>query len=282
MGFWPRGMRTDELSPHQSAPSLRNQSTGMGVLEQLKDAIGALMPKGRNRKGRSTTEPFLSLPRHMIRSSAYRSLSLAARAVLIELVDVYRGTNNGYLALSTRDAAARIGTSKDTAARALAELQAKGFIVRCSRGHFDRKTPHASEYRLTFRPCDRTSGRPTNDFMRWQSDQPNSVAGPTTGTASPTSGAGIALTKENSPSRSDQRDRVAGIEASDGPTTGTHIIYHLGAEHQEASAHQSGRRAASKHERADGERCDETDEQSANASRAHEGDPTGRGGAGRT
>ena len=135
------------------------------------------MPRGHNNTGRSTTERFLSLPHFMLQSAAWLSLSPVARCTFIELAARYKGSNNGYLALSVRDAAERVGCSKDSAARALADLRAKGFIECCSRGHFDRKSQHASEYRLTLYPCDRTGGRASKAFMSWRDDQPKSIAG---------------------------------------------------------------------------------------------------------
>jgi len=107
------------------------------------------MPGRHNPKGRSTTERFVSLPHYMLKSAAWHSLSPVARCVFLELAAIYNGGNNGHLALSTRDAAERVQCSKDTAAKALADLITKGFIECCSRGHFDRKRPHASEYSLT-------------------------------------------------------------------------------------------------------------------------------------
>jgi hypothetical protein len=184
------------------------------------------MPKGHNHKGRSTTERFLALPHYMLQSSAWLSLSPVARCVFIELAARYKGGNNGYLALSVRDAGERIGCSKDSVARAVADLTAKGFIEVCSRGHFDRKSPRASEYRLTLYSCDRTKQRASKAFMSWRPDQPKSVAGLTTGTAGLTTGTVTPLTKENYRSRSHQKDRNPPIEHSNGLTTGTHIIYH--------------------------------------------------------
>jgi hypothetical protein len=185
------------------------------------------MPRRHNHKGRSTTERFVSLPHHMLRSAAWRSLSPVARCIFLELSAIYNGGNNGFIALSTRDAAKHVRCSKDTAARALVELTDKGFIVCCSRGHFDRKSPHASEYRLTLHSCNRTGEKASKAFMRWLPDQTKSVAGPITGTVT-------ALTKENYRLRSDDRDRHASIEPSSGPTTGTHIIYQMGSGVEEA------------------------------------------------
>jgi len=170
----------------------------------------------------------------MLRSPAWRSLSPVSRCIFLELSAIYNGGNNGYLALSTRDAAERVRCSKDTAARALADLIAKGFIECCSRGHFDRKSPHASEYRLTLYSCDRTGQRASKAFMSWRDGDAKSVAGPMGRTAGPTSGTAQGSTKENYHLRSDERDRDPPSEPSIGPTTGTHIIYQMGSGVEEA------------------------------------------------
>jgi hypothetical protein len=183
------------------------------------------MPKRHNDKGRSTTERFLALPHFMLQSSAWLSLSPVARCVFIELAARYKGSNNGYLALSVRDAAQRVGCSKDSAARALADLNAKGFIEVCARGHFDRKSPHASEYRLTLYSCDHTGQRASKAFMSWRSDHAKSVAGTVRGTTSLARGTVTARTKENYRPRSQEKDRDPSIHPSDGLTGGTHIIY---------------------------------------------------------
>jgi hypothetical protein len=175
----------------------------------------------------------------MLRSSAWRSLSPVARCIFLELAAIYNGGNNGFIALSTRDAAKYVCCSKDTAARAFFELKQKGFIVCCLRGHFDRKSPHASEYRLTLYSCDRTGEKASKAFMRWHPDEAKPVAGPMGRTAGPTSGTVQSLTKENYRLRSDDKDRQASSEPSTSPTTGTHIIYQMGSGVEEARE-QSG------------------------------------------
>jgi DNA-binding transcriptional MocR family regulator len=108
--------------------------------------------------------------------------------VFVELAAIYNGGNNGFLALSARDAAERTGCSKNTASLALKELRAKGFIELAQRGHFDRKSPHAAEYRLTLYECNRTGQRGSKAFMGLCPDQLlKSVTGPIRGTAGPIS-----------------------------------------------------------------------------------------------
>jgi hypothetical protein len=187
------------------------------------------MPRRHNNKGRSTIDRFVALPYWMLQSPAWRSLSPVARSVFIELAAIYNGSNNGRIALSARDAAERARCSKNTAARTFAELIQKGFIDLCSRGHFDRKTPHAAEYRLTIHACDRTGERASRRFMSRRPDEPKSVAGFTRETAGATTGTVPSTTKENCRELSLSRDRKRHLDAASGPATDTHIIYQMGS-----------------------------------------------------
>lgn len=141
------------------------------------------MPKRHNKKGRSTTERFVALPHYMLHSPAWRALSSVARAVFIELMTLYNGGNNGHIAFSARTGAERVRCSKATAARALVELQEVGFIEISTRGAFHRKTPHATEWRLTLHRCDRTGELPSKAFMRAFRSSENSKRGLTGETA---------------------------------------------------------------------------------------------------
>src|SRR6516164_7231509 len=59
---------------------------------------------------------------------AWRNLSLAARALLVEIMLEYRPGFNGLLEWSCRKAARAIGVSKDTAASALTQLELLGWL----------------------------------------------------------------------------------------------------------------------------------------------------------
>jgi hypothetical protein len=143
------------------------------------------MPRRHNRTGRSTTERFVMLPHYMLRSHAWRALSPVAAKLLIEVLAIYDGSNNGYLAMSARVAGERLGCAKDTAARAFAELQKLGFLVQVIEGKFSRKDRHASEWRLTLHPCNRKNGElASKEFMHWRPAE-EIFHGPTRGTDGP-------------------------------------------------------------------------------------------------
>ncbi len=131
----------------------------------------------RNKKKKQYFEPHVRLHLWMMKSEAWRSLSTQARAVLVEIYARYNGMNNGKIALSTREAAQRCKISKDTATRTFRELQDKGFIVQTSAGSFNRKVPHAAEWRLTEHRDDMNSKMPTREFMSWSRTQ-NLESGP--------------------------------------------------------------------------------------------------------
>lgn len=87
--------------------------------------------KGRrvNVKGRNNTSRFARLDYRILNSNAYRSLSPNDRSLLVELLMLFNGENNGSLYLSVRDAAARMGLADLTAASAsFTNLQDLGFI----------------------------------------------------------------------------------------------------------------------------------------------------------
>jgi hypothetical protein len=96
-------------------------------------------------------------PRHvrlyhwMLRAEAWQSLGAMARALYVELSSRYNGTNNGQIIFSVRQAAKALHASKDTAARAFDELQARGFIAVRRKGGFNLKEQkgQATEWRLT-------------------------------------------------------------------------------------------------------------------------------------
>lgn len=122
---------------------------------------------GRSRRKLS---PFIALERYVFDCPAYRSLSLAARCALMELLSLYSGSNNGRLALSALALSHRLPVGRATAGRGLQELESKGFIEAVRPGGFNIKSggKRATEWRLTFHRCDVTGELPSKKFTRWQ------------------------------------------------------------------------------------------------------------------
>jgi hypothetical protein len=133
------------------------------------------MPK-RPRMNKRIDAPHVRFYDWLLTSPAYLSLGCPARAVLTELTRLYKGNNNGQLGLSVRRAAERCNVARGTAQRAFVELQERGFIELATKGAFSRKSPHASEWRLTFHTCDKTGQLPSKAFMRWGREKQNAVS----------------------------------------------------------------------------------------------------------
>jgi len=122
----------------------------------------------RPKRNKRIDAPHVRFYRWMLDSPAYLSLSCQARAVLIEITRAYDGTNNGRIGLSVRRAAERCNIAKDTASRAFADLEERGFVDCVTRGAFSRKSMHATEWRLTWWPCDVTGELSSKRFMNWR------------------------------------------------------------------------------------------------------------------
>lgn len=126
-----------------------------------------------NLTGRSTgPERYVRLFHWTLKSDAYRTLPIGPRALLIELMALYNGRNNGELFLSVREAASRLNVSKNFAARCFSDLRERGFIRPNRIGAFNLKSNArrgmATTWILTEYPMgNETSG--TKDFMKWRS-----------------------------------------------------------------------------------------------------------------
>lgn len=126
------------------------------------------MGRKQDNTGRSKGDDrFVKLPYWLLESPAFMSLSTQARAVLIELMKRYNGSNNGKLYLSVRDAKERCNVAKDTASRAFHELEERGFVERTSGGDFGRHDRKAQGWRLTMYACDLTGVSASKVFMTW-------------------------------------------------------------------------------------------------------------------
>lgn len=129
------------------------------------------MPNRQNRRGRSKNSPrFIQLFESMMATPAWLSLSPQARAVYLEIERRYYGNNNGRIGLSVRQAATSCNIAKNTAQRAIVELQEKGFVDCAARGTFRLKSRHSAEWRLTRVKCDRTNDLPARTYLKWRPD----------------------------------------------------------------------------------------------------------------
>lgn len=87
---------------------------------------------GNSRKYTDKQEHFTKLIRNTMQEPAWRALSPVAQCLYPWIKLEWRGlqhNNNGKLRLSTRQAAERMGVSRNTAGRAFHDLQAKGFLI---------------------------------------------------------------------------------------------------------------------------------------------------------
>jgi hypothetical protein len=112
--------------------------------------------QNRPKRNKRIDAPHVRFYDWLLTSPAYLSLGCPAQAPLIEVIRLYKGENNGQLGLSVRRASEWCNIARGTAQRVFAELQERGFIELVTKGAFSRKSPHASEWRLTFHTCDVT------------------------------------------------------------------------------------------------------------------------------
>lgn len=124
-----------------------------------------------NGKGRNDAEQYFKLSYQMARSPAWRSLSGAAVKVFLEIRCRFNGGNNGALTLSLDEAARLLGLGKATVARAMEELQEKGFIVKTKQGFWYGR--QASEWAVTDKSVD--GALPTNAWRQWKPGQKQSL-----------------------------------------------------------------------------------------------------------
>lgn len=103
---------------------------------------------------------------HWRQFPAWTLLSLVARSLLVEILMEYRPGANGRLAWSCRKAARSINVSKDRAARALIELELKGWLTVERVANFGRRNMPA-EYALTMYADDVTGAPASFAFEAW-------------------------------------------------------------------------------------------------------------------
>ncbi len=127
---------------------------------------------GRNDK----PSRFVMLDHRLLESPAYAMLDPVGRCLLVELISLFDGKNNGRIYLSTKDATARLGRSDERAVIAAFHLlQAVGLIEQTKGAHFAIKTGETSRARcwrlswLVWPECPNRSKRfPSLDYLQYQ------------------------------------------------------------------------------------------------------------------
>jgi hypothetical protein len=127
--------------------------------------------KGRGKRD-TPKGHFVSLREYMLATPAWQSLDCVARSLYIEIARRYRGpnSNNGKIPYSVREASISLHISKDTASRAMLDLQDRGFIRIAKDSGFNIKGRVSREWLLTEFSDDRAGKHvpPTKEFMCWQ------------------------------------------------------------------------------------------------------------------
>lgn len=152
---------------------------------------------------RSKSPPFVMLPKWVVRSPAWRALSANARAVYLELRDRFNGHNNGMIGLGVREAAEATNMHKNTANRAIIELEQAGFLEPGTKGAFRQNGRRATEWLLTELPDDRTGHAALKTFMS------RKIVSPSTGTISPSTGTQSRKAEGKPPLRPSTRTEAA-------------------------------------------------------------------------
>jgi hypothetical protein len=122
-------------------------------------------------------ERFVQLFHSMLKLPVWKTMSPAAKALLLEVLQRHNGSNNGEISYSVREAQEAGVMTKNTAARAFRELQERGFLRVGRPSCFSLKTAtglginrcgtRATEWRITW--LKGANGEsPSRDYLDWQ------------------------------------------------------------------------------------------------------------------
>ena len=109
----------------------------------------------RRAKGRKESGPFLPVPSDVLNSPNFLTLSLKAKALILDMGATYNGFNNGDLAAAYSMMQPRGWRSKDTLAKAISELLSSGMIEKTRQGGLHGP----SLYAVTWKPIDACKGK---------------------------------------------------------------------------------------------------------------------------
>lgn len=121
-----------------------------------------------NAKGRSKGQArFVMVTHHMLDTPAGKSLSPHEMAGLIRIMQVYGGSNNGCIAMSSRTLASMANMNKDTAAKVILSLTEKGFLNMTKPAGFGTGGRRSAEFEITCFPL-RDKVPAKNSFQHWR------------------------------------------------------------------------------------------------------------------
>ncbi|WP_374552327.1 hypothetical protein [Sphingobium yanoikuyae] len=99
---------------------------------------------------------------------AWQHLSGNAAKLLLLILKLYNGENNGQIVLGQREGSLALGVARNTIAAAFDELETKGFIRPARKGSFSQKYRRATEWRVTMWPAfDKAA---THEYREWTPD----------------------------------------------------------------------------------------------------------------
>ncbi len=128
-----------------------------------------------DKRGRTTSHfagPFVGIETGMMGSPAWRHLEGDSVKLLLDIMSrtKHDGSNNGEVSYSTREAAALLRGTKNTAAKRFQQLVAHGFLVETQKGAFSVKCRLATTWRVTLLPHFQ-GGKlepATREYQRWR------------------------------------------------------------------------------------------------------------------
>lgn len=159
--IWQRSFQGPTVGKAKSGRQEKSEPEGFGGL------IGMAR---HDAKGRSKGGWGVALHNYMLHSEAWRALSGNAKALYIEFRQRYWPSGNGKIPYSLREMADDLRCHRKTALAACRDLEEKGFIKARTKGHFDCKVRHATEWELTEYSAkgDEKETGGTKDFMNWR------------------------------------------------------------------------------------------------------------------
>lgn len=105
---------------------------------------------------------------HEMRTPAWQTLSVDDKALLVELRALFRPSAGNVVFMSYREAMKRLHIGQRRVQKAFAQLIERGWISVDTPGGFNRKTRHATSYRLENEPTGAPNYTPRKAYLQWK------------------------------------------------------------------------------------------------------------------